>query len=415
MFFFSSSSSFPCSSLLIVYEGYEAQPQSEPSSECHSQSPTDHGVEKSKSLEDDTYNGGNCSYDADASNDSIELNLSLHEDSDNTMENNKLPRNYQHRKQQQQQQHQQSTHNNSVLPSTTEATHINHLVTTSNAPPASTITLPDQRSLGESIVRGATTKPFVPISEDTVFLDTDPVVSSSGISTMSSPMSCDSWMNYSSNSSDDLSCISDHIHVQHDSSEESSLEFDAPPSPTENTQSTPKFKRNFNSILLTGKGGSGGNDNNNKSSQKSADITTVAYPAAISKTIIKNYDENGKIVTANSRHDDDHCSSSGGGQTKRLRGKDSLATAATTVSSGSTKRKALLLRNGSISGAVCDIRMIDFAHTTFMRKNVNAAATSLTANTSSTVQHQGPDNGFLRGIESLKRLLNEIITDELDN
>lgn len=394
------------SSLLIVYEGYEVQQQSEPSSECYSsktQLPTDYGAEKSKSLEDDTYNGGNCSYDADASNDSIELNLSLHEDSDNAMENKKLPPNYQQRKQQQ-----QFSYNNPVLTSATEAPHINHLVTTSNTPPVTTITVPDERPLGESIVRGAsiTTKPFVPISEDTVFLDTDPVVSSSGISTMSSPMSCDSWMNYSSNSSDDLSCISDHIHVQHDSSEESSLEFDTP---EENAQSTPKFKRNFNSILLTGNGG-----DNNKSNQNSSD--TTSYPAAaIPKTVIKNYDENGKIITGNSRHDDDHCSSSGGGQTKRLRGKDS-STTATAVSSGSTKRKALLMRNGSLSGAVCDIRMIDFAHTTFMRKNVNAANTSLTANTSSTVvQHQGPDNGFLRGIESLKRLLNEIINDELDN
>lgn len=400
------------SSLLIVYEGYEVQQQSEPSSECYLSKThllTDQIVEKAKSLEDDTYNGGNCSYDADASNDSIELNLSLHEDSDNTMDNNKLPRNYQQRKQQQQQQP-HSNFVNSVLPSTTEATYINHSVTTSNVPSASSITLPEPRPLVESIVRGAlnTTKPFVPISEDTVFLDTDPIVSSSGISTMSSPMSCDSWMNYSSNSSDDLSCISDHIHVQHehDSSEESSIEYDAP---TENAQSTPKFKRNFNSILLTGNGG-----DNNKSSLNSND--TTVYPAAIPKTIVKNYDENGKIITGNSRHDDDLCSSSGGGQTKRLRSKDSSATAATAVLSGSTKRKSLLLRNGSLSGAVCDIRMIDFAHTTFKRKNVNSStSTSLTANTSSTVQHQGPDNGFLRGIESLKRLLNEIQNDELDN
>lgn len=382
------------------------QQQTEPTSECHlvkTQLSADHNSEKSKSLEDDMYNGGNCSYDADASNDSIELNLSLHEDSDNTMENKKLPRSYQQRKQQQS----VSNYNNPDLPSSTEIPHINHLVTSSNSRPAASITPPDQRPLGESIVRGAsiTTKPFVPISEDTVFLDTDPVVSSSGISTMSSPMSCDSWMNYSSNSSDDLSCISDHIHVQHDSSEESSLEFDAP---NENAQSTPKIKRNFNSILLTGNGDS------SKTSQSSNDATS--YPPTMPKTVIKSYDENGKIVGSNNRLDDEHCSSSGGGggQTKRLRGKDSTPTT-TTMLSGSTKRKTILLRNSSLSGAICDIRMIDFAHTTFVRKNVNATTSSLTANTSSTVHHQGPDNGFLRGIESLKRLLNEILSDESEN
>lgn len=67
---------------------------------------------------------------------------------------------------------------------------------------------------------------------------------------MSSPMSCDSWMNYSSNSSDDLSCISDQIHAQQqqqqqDSSEESSLEFDTS---VATAQSTPKIKRNFNLV-----------------------------------------------------------------------------------------------------------------------------------------------------------------------
>lgn len=106
-----------------------------------------------------------------------------------------------------------------------------------------------ERDPSESAVRGATTQPFVPINEETVFLDTDPVTSS-GISTMSSPMSCDSWMNYSSNSSDDLSCISERMHAQQtnaqqpeDSSEESSLEFDTS---VATAQSTPKTKRNFN-------------------------------------------------------------------------------------------------------------------------------------------------------------------------
>lgn len=230
----------------------------------------------------------------------------------------------------------------------------------------------EHRDPGESAVRGASIAPFVPINEETVFLDADPVTSS-GISTMSSPMSCDSWMNYSSNSSDDLSAISDRMHAhqqQHpDSSEESSLEFD-----TTVAQSTPKSKRNFNLI---------------------SEYALTATQDASSSTSATNEHSN--------------CVS----QSKRLRGKSlpnqtTMSTA--TSSSGSIKRKALLHRNSSLSGAICDIRMIDFAHTTFVRKNDQASGGGYSNSTN--VQHQGPDNGFLRGIESLRRLLTDIANDE---
>lgn len=203
-------------------------------------------------------------------------------------------------------------------------------------------------------------------------------------------MSCDSWMNYSSNSSDDLSAISDRLHChqqQQDSSEESSLEFDSTVA-----QSTPKAKRNFNLVsdyrLAV-----------NRDSNTAAATNDSAFNVTTdSPTIIEH---NG--ITS---------------QSKRLRGKSistinpgcthpTKATAIAT-SSGSFKRKVLLHRNGSLSGAVCDIRMIDFAHTTFMRKNDQASTYTNLA----TVQHQGPDNGFLRGIESLRRLLTEIANDE---
>lgn len=243
----------------------------------------------------------------------------------------------------------------------------------------------EQREPGESAVRGASLTPFVPINEETVFLDADPVTSS-GISTMSSPMSCDSWMNYSSNSSDDLSAISDRIHAhaaqqQQDSSEESSLEFD-----TSLAQSTPKSKRNFNVV---------------------SEYTLVASQDNTNAAFNATADANG----------DDHNGSVS--QSKRLRGQSQSATITipATVSTvvGSSKRKALSLhRNSSLSGAICDIRMIDFAHTTFMRKNDQCMSGYVNP---TTVQHQGPvhqgpDNGFLRGIESLRRLLTEISNDD---
>lgn len=205
---------------------------------------------------------------------------------------------------------------------------------------------------------------------------------------MSSPMSCDSWMNYSSNSSDDLSAISDrmHCHQQQDSSEESSLEFDS----SSVAQSTPKAKRNFNLV----------SDYSLAVNRDTNIVATTSNSAtAGSPTIIEH--------------------SSTVSQSKRLRGKSinttnpgcTLSTKTTAIvqpTSGSFKRKTLLHRNGSLSGAICDIRMIDFAHTTFVRKSDQDS----TYTNSSTVQHQGPDNGFLRGIESLRRLLTEIANDE---
>lgn len=46
-----------------------------------------------------------------------------------------------------------------------------------------------------------------------------------------------------------------------------------------------------------------------------------------------------------------------------------------------------------------DVRMIDFAHTTF---------------SGCTPVHHGPDCGFLTGLDSLKRLLTEILSEEND-
>lgn len=53
-----------------------------------------------------------------------------------------------------------------------------------------------------------------------------------------------------------------------------------------------------------------------------------------------------------------------------------------------------------------DVRMIDFAHTTFGHTGLATAS-----NSNSTV-HQGPDCGFLTGLDSLKRLLLEIATED---
>ena len=72
--------------------------------------------------------------------------------------------------------------------------------------------------------------------------------------------------------------------------------------------------------------------------------------------------------------------------------------------------KRLRVKNDKQSGDsqddnLVDVRMIDFAHTTFGHpSNSNVLANPSTI-------HQGPDCGFLTGLDSLKRLLMEILAE----
>lgn len=78
---------------------------------------------------------------------------------------------------------------------------------------------------------------------------------------------------------------------------------------------------------------------------------------------------------------------------KRIRVKDCHLA----VASGSTRRSK------SPTSVQTDVRMIDFAHTSFVTKNENSS--------SAATLHQGPDGGFLTGLDSLKRLLLEIMEE----
>ncbi|KAI8122626.1 Inositol hexakisphosphate kinase 2 [Lucilia cuprina] len=55
-----------------------------------------------------------------------------------------------------------------------------------------------------------------------------------------------------------------------------------------------------------------------------------------------------------------------------------------------------------------DVRLIDFAHTAFVPRNGSGLFPS-----PPTTIHHGPDNGFLTGLDSLNRLLNEILSEEI--
>lgn len=300
----------------------------------------------------------NYCYDADASNDSTDLNLSSsHEDSDH----NHHHQNNHHQQQLQQQPKQKQQHPEAVGTTDDESTEYHH------------------SGFGEAAARGA--KPFIPISEDTVFLDAGAPMPS--IST-SSPLSGDSWMNYSSNSSDDYSCLSGQLHTSGQSisgapnanagsTDESSSDFENDP---EAAEPVPKNKRSFEHLIRHSHSG--------EIDEKDGPSNVV--PSAM-------------------------------GQSKRQRGKEPKTTSSNVPISNVAKRRlSTIRRNSSVTtGTQVDIRMIDFAHTAFVRKTGSSQlGCPLTSGSASAnlVQHQGPDNGFLRGLDSLKRLLTEILNED---
>lgn len=79
--------------------------------------------------------------------------------------------------------------------------------------------------------------------------------------------------------------------------------------------------------------------------------------------------------------------------------------------------------NDVVNGGLVDVRIIDFAHTTFSMINDGILSTgnsTLSLSSSSTIKnepqtkskvHYGPDNGFLTGLNSLKRIMSDILTE----
>lgn len=72
------------------------------------------------------------------------------------------------------------------------------------------------------------------------------------------------------------------------------------------------------------------------------------------------------------------------------------------------------VNHSKLSTPLVDVRIIDFAHTTFTTTDNDFTASmkdkGLMLNAGKKVHH-GPDGGFLTGIESLKRILSEILTE----
>lgn len=262
-----------CSSLLIVYEGYEENPMQYPTmdiehwlaphtplgaSSCKSfDYQADNSIDDEEDLtnniaadyDDAGHEGGDeldandsdenlhlvaasdsgnasatnssaggeqCCFDANMSNDSnaMELNLNkptAQQQNDNVMTAVQESQHHHHHAFTESAAHKTPTNSclsaSSSQQSSCSPCH-SELEEESNAATEIDMMPPPCKGKSAEAVGSTATPAFIPISEETVFLDPEPPMPS--IST-SSPHSGDSWMNYSSNSSDDFSGLSEQI------------------------------------------------------------------------------------------------------------------------------------------------------------------------------------------------------------
>ncbi|XP_074026593.1 inositol hexakisphosphate kinase isoform X2 [Leptinotarsa decemlineata] len=177
------------------------------------------------------------------------------------------------------------------------------------------------RGFGEAAARGAKLNSFVPISEETVFLNSPP----SPVNIPSSPLSMDSWTTFSNSSSGEYSLPG---QSSSSSSNDENSDSDSPSPPKSRRSSEKQFAN------------------------------------------LKLKDENDEDLLLGLKH----------------------------------KRLCVEEQCSSFSAPTLevDVRIIDFAHTSFARQS-----DPKTKNT-----HQGPDGGFLTGLDSLQRILLEIISSD---
>ncbi|KAH8401313.1 hypothetical protein KR009_004474 [Drosophila setifemur] len=303
---------------------------------------------------------------------------------------------------------------------------------------------------------------FIPISEETVFLDPEPALPSV---TTSSPHSGDSWMNYSSNSSDDFSGLSEQIkavasgrQTGNNSSDDASSDYDSSIlGPTEAMFKRYKSQQSFDASQAAESASSppltaGNSSVSNGTGTGTATVRSLVSPASSSASSLKSV--KGAVKRLRCKDDDDQAAALGECDSREAK-KSTITSAPISAVSSPAKsapqlrscesianphsnsnsllaglrldsldnnneqhRNSALLQHSSKSldmsapptdDSQCfvDVRLIDFAHTAFVPRNGSMLPTPVGAPV-----HHGPDGGFLTGLDSLNRLLNEILAEE---
>ncbi|KRJ99711.1 uncharacterized protein LOC122614865 isoform X2 [Drosophila teissieri] len=291
---------------------------------------------------------------------------------------------------------------------------------------------------------------FIPISEETVFLDPEPALPSV---TTSSPHSGDSWMNYSSNSSDDFSGLSEQIKAVasgrqtcNNSSDDASSDYESSIiGPTEAMFKRYKSQQSFDAATAAESASSPPLTAGNSSvSNGGTTVRSLVSPASSSASSLKSV--KGAVKRLRCNDDDQQSASLGESDLREAKKSTITSTPVSAVSSpaktapqlrscesisnqqsllsgllldnNNEQRRNALLQQSSKSldmsapptddnQCFVDVRLIDFAHTAFVPRNGTMLPTPAAAPV-----HHGPDGGFLTGLDSLNRLLNEILAEE---
>lgn len=262
-----------------------------------------------------------------------------------------------------------------------------------------------------------TGKAFIPFSEETMFCDSNDMAPPHTVSQSqgqtdgnvdtSSPVSSDSWMNYSSHSSDDYSFIMESTgHGSVGSSAEGGVGVSELRRRSESMDSAsivPKNKRNRDSFKFRKEQSIDEGDSQTGHSASAQEDASCDRVPDEEEGDDESVDETLAHLQIN--------------QPKRLRGKEPEAGAGNVTSgSGRSGGKSVNSSRRSSTNSpqqLVDIRIIDFAHTAFAKRNSNDGGAMMPpqvkAESGTTAIHKGPDCGFLTGVDSLKRLLQEIL------
>lgn len=210
-----------------------------------------------------------------------------------------------------------------------------------------------------------------------------------------SPHSMDSWLNYS-NSSDEFTGPDSKLNLHDDEATHDADDVDV------------YDKINFvNSIKKSKIDEASCDDTAN-------DSNPFKFPA-VDVNVSKHDTDDGIEVELEEEEDDDQLSSlssnidtiivSDTGETKFFNsaGEQEEHPSSKKKKSTTSEDKIQLTNGTKPLAPLVDVRIIDFAHTTF--------SSSDPVETSSKKVHHGPDGGFLTGVESLKRILSEIISE----
>lgn len=212
-----------------------------------------------------------------------------------------------------------------------------------------------QRSFGEAAARG-----FYPISEETMDVTALTRRPSAGSSPTASPMSVDSWMVYSTGSP--TSSTLGECSSSEEASSSSLTTFDLLTSHVKRSRQIYQTETEEE-------------DDDEELSPGVANLSLKRVKRTIHSPSmdIPSIKTNGKSVNSMTKH--------------RL-----------------VRPVQRIFPTSSLDAKV-DVRMIDFAHTTFSSRRGSGSNVTI---------HHGPDCGFLTGLDSLRRLLLEIISEEND-